>query len=313
MITLLRKVALRFARYLFRFGYHQDSSSPSPNHLDGRGGEQEGGGLNLSEAIVVTTHAKRFSSSSLELIRRLSEIGGRPIFVVVNGDFPEGGFNPSLRTNFLVELSKLDAVFPICLGDGRGMSYMWNLGIRLSGGDRILILSDDLDIDENTLGRFVNQCFERLENADLVVANRSFGHFALTWDLIERVGWFDEILLGFGEEDGDFLWRCSSRNDVEIDWFDGAGLRNTSAHSGYEKVVKGVGKYSLFNRVVMFQHLYVEDSLGIQSTFSVPRSRRRTVPDYHKGEVAFRTLRHLLESRDETEISDDVGQFLESF
>lgn len=293
------------AKRLFRLAYG------SPKSKGDVPGSQVRESSYYPEAIIVTTNEKRFDSSALAVVRALSNIGSRPIFVVINGNFPEGGFNSSARAQFLAELAQLDLVFPICLGDGRGMSYLWNIGIRLCGAERFLVLSDDLAIDEKTSSLFVEKCFSELSENDLVIVNDSFGHFALTWELIEMVGWFDELLLGFGEEDGDFLWRCMNAG-AEICRIDLPGFHNFSSNLGFEEIVSMEGKYSFFNRAVMFEELYAAEEPLPMSLHDPPPHRSAKIPDYHQGETLFRRLKHVISSDDENKILKAVRESLEA-
>ena len=249
---------------------------------------------------------------SSALIESLSRASPAPICVVINGDFPQGGFDATLRHKFLQGIAAFRNVNPVCIGTGRGMAYLWNTGIRLSCAEKLLVLSDDLDIDEANLASFIAGGFQALEENDLVILNSSFGHFALRRTLIDQVGWFDELLLGFGEEDGDFFWRCASDGRVQISQLALPGLVNMGHATGYEDVIRGTGKYSLVNRVAMFTQLYRPDAEGVRGMFSTPHKRRHQVPNYYPGESAWRALRHLVDSASPDEIESSYSAWLSS-
>lgn len=301
-VRRVRLILLRVARLLFRMATH-DNRIPPPHQISAPPDGQ-------AEAIVVTTHAKRFEQFAEPLMRALSVEQNRPIYLIINGDFPEGGFDGEVRSRFLRSISDLQHVNPICIGTGRGMAFLWNTGIRLSSADRILVLSDDLDVDSQNVASMVRQCFEALKSADLVVVNRSFGIFALRRDLLFTIGWFDELLLGFGCEDLDFFWRCEAHTDVDVMWTEAAGLRNTFSKIGYETFVKGTGKYSLFNRAATFGVLFEADDAGHQGMFNQRYRRRLPVVDYYPGETMFREWQGLIAESNESVILQHIAQDL---
>jgi hypothetical protein len=89
------------------------------------------------------------------------------------------------------------------------------------------------------------------------------------------LGYFDERLLGIGEEDGDMTWRYLHRYGREIPNFRLKGFvnyaeetvrtfkpANIQAHSGT--------KYSLFNREFILNEKYAPGPDGIQGMFDEP-------------------------------------------
>lgn len=309
-IGVLNRVLGRIARRALRFSYRH--ATKGRTSLDTAARIDFSERRTFKRAIVVTAHSKRFESSAAALIRTLAENTELPIFVVINGDFPESGFQTNVRCTFLAQITQFPTVNPVCIGTGRGMSFLWNTGIRMTAADQILVLSDDLGIDQTSVGGFINACFTALDRSDLVIANGSFGHFALRRSLIDEVGWFDELLLGFGEEDGDFVWRCQANPTIRIQEIFHPGLYNLGAETGFEDVVKGTGKYSLFNRVVMFSALYAPDPDGIRGMFSHPHRRKITIPDYYPGDAGWRALQGLVSEESEGEIKCRVDRWLSS-
>lgn len=206
-----------------------------------------------TRAIVITTFSERFFSDCIPLIKKLRSAQIElPIYVVVNADFG-GHFNSQLRTDFLKALSNFRGCFPICSGRPLGMAALWNLGIRQSGADSNMILSDDLSVDENLVGECLNELFFRAERDCLVLLNDSFGHFAVNARCIETVGWFDERFLGFGQEDGDYVWRYEEHFGRPVPRIQRSGLSNRGSSSGYDVIEAAAStRSSLFNSEFLF-------------------------------------------------------------
>jgi hypothetical protein len=97
-----------------------------------------------------------------------------------------------------------------------------------------------------------------------------FGFFGFRKDLINRIGFFDERLLGVGEEDGDMVFRYINKYGQRPKNITSQNLFNISSNENQENMKKGIGKYSLFNRSFMFNHKYSMQSNGIQGMFDYP-------------------------------------------
>jgi glycosyltransferase involved in cell wall biosynthesis len=128
------------------------------------------------------------------------------------------------------------------------MSELWNTGLKAAGADVSIVLSDDLAVLPGALDALFTEFFEATDKHGLVVLNHSWGHFAITRSVIRSVGWFDQRLLGFGEEDGDYAQRYAKHFGKSPKPLQSPGLYNISSNTGFEEVTKGTGKYSLFNR-----------------------------------------------------------------
>jgi hypothetical protein len=236
------KTLLQTAKSLGKHG--TQTSLLAKAHADGGEGKK---------AIVITTFARRFMDDCLPLIRDLRSADiHEPIYLVLNGD-ANGVYDSELRSKFLSEVTKFKDVNPICFGTQRGVAAMWNAGIRYSDADFCLVLNDDLVVDKTSVRATVDALFSELGDTGLVTISNSFGHFGVSRDCIRSVGWFDERFLGFGEEDGDFIWRFESHFGRKLGNVNSFGLINEASDAGYEKIVSGKGKYSLFNNIYLKQ------------------------------------------------------------
>nr|WP_269460367.1 hypothetical protein [Polynucleobacter necessarius] len=78
--------------------------------------------------------------------------------------------------------------------------------------------------------------------------NGSFSHFILDKQELVEVGFFDERLLGLGEEDGDFYWRFYKKYKKEIPSADMDLIDNMQSDLADDGYVKGIRTASKFNR-----------------------------------------------------------------
>jgi hypothetical protein len=199
-------------------------------------------------ALVITTFAERFESHALPTLRALHAAGvEREIFLVINGD-QRGRYEATTRKQFLAQAVELGQINPITLGTGRGMAEMWNTGARLADSEKLIFLNEDLLISQEFALSAIVRLEDELEKNHLVILNDSFGHFGLTMSALMEVGWFDERFLGFGEEDGDFVWRFLEVYPEGISRISHPGLSNAFSTIGYESIESADRtKYSEFN------------------------------------------------------------------
>jgi hypothetical protein len=260
-------------------------------------------------SVVITTHSRRFLSGALPLLESLrasSAFDEVPIYLVVNAD-TFGEFDYDIRSKFLARACSLGNVFPVCLGEPAGMSELWNAGIKSAGTEKVLVLSDDLTILEPGLAELRSKVETALEKEPLVVVNHSWGHFAISRTALTAVGWFDERLLGFGEEDGDYTQRYRSvfgKSPAQMEIF---GVNNVSSQSGFEEVVKGSGKYSLFNRALVTLKYQSDDWNGFVESSKIDP----TVGEY-LGNPSWefkQRFRYLLSETDAGEIRRTLGDY----
>jgi hypothetical protein len=214
-------------------------------------------------SVVVTTFDKRFDAFLVPLIAEIK--AQRPdveVIVTVNGP-GKGEFESQYRTNVLAFCAEHAKVYPTVFPNFQSLAKMWNRGALTASNRRVLVLNDDLYLGRNTQGCF----FDALEQALLnqvgtFKINGSFSHFVLDKQELMEVGFFDERLLGLGEEDGDFYWRYYQRYQrdiptIEIDLID--NVQSDLADDGY---TKGIRTASQFNRDFIQKNKYKPTLLG---------------------------------------------------
>ena len=263
-------------------------------------------GTENSRGIVVTTFEKRFFSSALPLIQQLRDAGiDYPIMVVINGNL-DGNHNQDLRQKFISELAKFTNLGVVTNFQFSGISRHWNLGIQLLGTESVACFSDDLVVSHHFKNE-LESVYEAVKVAGLVTIE-GFAAFVLTRDLIDEIGWFDERFLGFGEEDGDYVWRYIKRFEKDPPRFKSFSLVHQNLQSRGDEVA-GISKYSLFN-LAWRKTKYVENSEGIFGCFSRPQIQRISDTDYHPMETFRRKNREfLLEAKEETVLNHLSNQY----
>lgn len=205
-----------------------------------------------------------------KLIGQIRSFSDSPIHICVNGEYQEK-FNEEYRKKMLNLCLSYESILPIFFVEMRGLSKMWNTLISFSESDNVLVLNDDIEV-------FSNDIFEKIENikeeTTLIKINGSFSHFIINRRVLDKVGWFDERLLGFGEEDGDITFRFLE-NGHKIYNLSVCGLVNLVSDTR-QNIKPGIGKYSLYNREFTFNEKYTPTESGIVGMFGKPYERKLT-------------------------------------
>ena len=203
----------------------------------------------MKYSIVITTFDKRFASDLIPLITSIKTL--RPtveIILTVNGPC-RSNFDQSYRAQLLEFLAKYNEIYPTIFPEFQSLAKMWNRGVLTASHEHVLILNDDLKIPVNGETSFFDHFEPILEKGpDTFIINGSFSHFAVSKKELMEVGFFDERLLGLGEEDGDFYWRYHEKfnreiPEIAIDLID--NVHSDVTDDGY---TKGIRTASQFNR-----------------------------------------------------------------
>jgi len=133
---------------------------------------------------------------------------------------------------------------------------MWNTLLVHSSKNDMLILNDDISITSNNIFEVTSAHVEAQEYFGLTKINDTFSVFIANRNFIDSLGYFDERLIGFGEEDGDIMHRLKSDKGKDIYRLNVSGVENIVSDIRHQYVKPGIGKYSLFNRNYMFKQKY---------------------------------------------------------
>lgn len=215
-------------------------------------------------SIVITTFEYRFEKYFKNLIHEIKDINvDVEVIICVNGEHNKK-FNDEYRKNMLIFLSEYKNVFPIFFTEFRSLSKLWNTGIIHTTNDNVLVLNDDISIkNNNVLNIIENYINNNVKNFKI---NSSWSHFLINKKTINDLGWFDERLLGIGEEDGDMEWRFSNKN-ILFTSINILGIYNYVDMSHNPNNIKCIkkGKYSQFNHnFFYFNKMKIDDVNGVR-------------------------------------------------
>jgi hypothetical protein len=204
----------------------------------------------MNYSISITTFSLRFEMVE-KLVNQIRSFTNVPINICINGEYKKD-FIEDYRRKMLKLCLEHDYILPIFFSEMRGLSKMWNTLISLSNFDNILVLNDDIEILSNDIFQKISDL--NSSNLGITKINNSFSHFLVNKEIIDKIGWFDERLIGFGEEDGDITFRIIEMG-YNIDNLNVPGLLNIVSDIRHN-IKSGIGKYSLFNREFTFDKKY---------------------------------------------------------
>jgi glycosyltransferase involved in cell wall biosynthesis len=243
-------------------------------------------------SIGITTFEHRFDKYFVPLLSKIREYDNdTEIIVAVNGEH-DRDFGENYRKRILEFLSSLRNVYPFFFPRFRGLSKLWNTIIIHATCDHILMLNDDIMITKRNLIEKVQENIQRSGGKSFVL-NKSWSHFVVSREEISELGYFDERLLGIGEEDGDLTWRYIQRYGRPISNYTVRGLVNyadETVHSYQPINIKchSGTKYSQFNRQFMFKQKYKSDVNGINGMFEHSVTMNDKGPDQYPNERFYR-------------------------
>jgi len=248
-------------------------------------------------SIGITTFEARFDQFFMPLLSRIREYDAETeIIVAVNGEHNRE-FSENYRSRLMAFLSTQKKVFPIMFPVFRGLSKLWNTIIIHATCDHILMLNDDIMITGKNFIRKIQEKLVRNHDSSFLI-NNSWSHFVISRKEVDDLGYFDERLLGIGEEDGDMTWRYLQRYGRAVPSFKIKEFVNYAEETMVDKpaniTCRPGTKYSLFNRRFMFDHKYRPDAGGIKGMFDYPVELRDKGPDQYPNERFFRENRHRL-------------------
>jgi hypothetical protein len=216
--------------------------------------------------LAVTTYIERYDDYFKPLYLKLSKLfGDTQIIVAVNG---YGDTNAQAKYLQRIEnelCSNAPATHRFILHDEPvGLSRMWNEILLHSKATSTLILNDDLTISP-WFRRWVDRHF--WAEHSLTLLNNSWSHFAISRQLIDKIGAFDPGFAGIGFEDMDFDARVhfakQITNSLECPYIH--HLNHTPKTTSFDQISgRTWGKYTSQNEAYFFskwqQSLEPEDA-----------------------------------------------------
>jgi hypothetical protein len=204
--------------------------------------------------IAITTFSKRYNLL-VDLIQQIRSFNKKTkILLMINGE-KDGDFDNKYRLMILKLCAGFENIYPNFFIETRGVAKLWNSAIILSASENLLILNDDLELKMPNLFSDVETHLKSKEFSGLTKINNSFSHFIINKSIIDSVGYFDERLIGFGEEDGDITYRFI-KNKIHINNIHVNGIVNIISNIRHDHIESGIGKYSKFNRDFIYGSKY---------------------------------------------------------
>ena len=224
-------------------------------------------------SIGITTFEHRFDKYFIPLLSNIQEYDAdQEVIVAINGEHNRD-FDEQYRERILALIAGQKRVFPIFFPRFRSLTKLWNTIIIHATHDYILMLNDDVMITNPDFIRDLQAAIRKNQGRSLLI-NKSWSHFVISRQEIDELGYFDERLLGIGEEDGDITWRYIHRYGRSIANVRMKSFINYSEDTNNyrpQNIQNREGmKYSLFNRQFMFSTKYAADPKGTQGMFDAP-------------------------------------------
>ena len=248
-------------------------------------------------SIGITTFEHRFERYFIPLLNRIREFDQETeVIVAVNGEH-KLAFSEEYRSRILAFIAQRRNVYPVLFPTFRGLSKLWNTIIIHASNDYILMLNDDTMIEDARFFHDVVTAITKNEGHSFVI-NGSWSHFLISRKEIDELGYFDERLLGIGEEDGDMIWRYLKGYGRPLKSLRLQGVVNFADQTeNYRpaniKCRPGM-KYSQFNRDFMFNEKYQKDPAGLKGMFDEPVSLKDPGNDQYLYERFYRTRKEEL-------------------
>jgi len=182
-------------------------------------------------------------------------------------------------------------VFPIFFPVFRGLSKLWNTILIHASNEAVLMLNDDTLITDRKFMEKISSILEQNGGRSFLI-NRSWSHFVARKEEMARLGYFDERLLGIGEEDGDMVWRYIREYGAPMASHPVKGFKNYAEETMAEKPENikchSGSKYSLFNRRFVLEKKYGASPQGIKGLFDDPMEMKDEGPDQYPNERFYR-------------------------
>lgn len=159
---------------------------------------------NFEYSIGVVTYVARFEEFFKPLIKQLTQVfPDREIVCIINGH-PDSNLQAGYLKHVTAFLANYPNVRYLTNEKHQSLAKCFNWLLMMSFAPRMLILNDDISL--NLLFR---KDFEKalLKYPDFFIINQSWSHVLISKEVVKKVGWFEERLVGTGQEDADYGFR----------------------------------------------------------------------------------------------------------
>lgn len=224
----------------------------------------------ITIGIVTFKERKHLAISLVKDVRRLYG-DDFEIVLVLNNVYGEV-LDATFRDEMLKLCLETKNCYPIFCPEFKSLSKIWNTISIFARTEYSLILSDDV-ICQNADALNIIENHIKSTNSQFFRINHQFAHFVVSKTMLHKLGYFDERLLTFGEEDGDMVHRYIEMfgKDIEDVYINGI-IHATRYDLASKDIETHVDNKPTINRRIV-QMKYVSDAAGICGMSPIPLKR----------------------------------------
>ena len=257
-------------------------------------------------SIAITTFEKRLALVK-NLITSIRSFCDNDIIVMVNAD-NEKDMSEGYRNDLMQYCASTPACFPTFYPEFKSLPKMWNSAVISSKTEHILLLNDDLNFTNPNAIQAIETIINE-HSIDCFRLNYSFSHFVISKTILHTVGYFDERLCGFGEEDGDFVLRYLALYGTPIQDVAIPGINNIGAYDlSTENCETHADNKPRFNREFILLK-YKDDPNGLQGMG--PNPVTKVMDDYQQYpyEMFVRRNKHNIKTYSNIDLNYDSNYY----
>jgi hypothetical protein len=190
------------------------------------------------------------------------------IILIINGNVDET-MHDDYRTDMLEYCKNIKNCYPIFCPEFKSLSKLWNNICIFSKTEYNFVICDDVKYEQkntlNTVVDYINQT-----GCEFFTINNQFSFFVLTKTVIHQLGYFDERLIAFGEEDGDMVHRYIEKFGKRMDNIHINGMMNGANYELRDERIKThIDNKPSINRKIA-EMMYTKDVNGISGMAPYP-------------------------------------------
>lgn len=233
----------------------------------------------LSICLVTFRQRRELVKSLISKIREYApnEID---ILLAVNGNVDEQ-MSDDYRNEMLQLCKDYTNIYPIICPDFMSLSKLWNTLIIFSKTEYNFVMTDDLYLNNPNVFDLITDIINH-SNEEFFTINGGFSHFVASKTFMHEIGYFDERLLAYGEEDGDLVHRYIKMYRKSPPNFLISDLKNMAAYNiRMDSVEYHIDNKPTVNREIS-KIKYRDDVLGIRGMNPTPISQTGILEDYQQ-------------------------------
>src|ERR1035437_1960556 len=164
-------------------------------------------------SIGITTFKNRLNDIKKQIVDIKNYDKNIDILLAINTNYNEK-MPEEYRKDLLMFCCQHENIYPLMFSKYTGLSKMWNNLIVHSSTSHIFIMNDDITFNNPT---GIEHIKREIESKEVFKINNTFGMFIIPKNIADKIGYFDERLIAYGEEDGDFKNRYFKIYNKEVE------------------------------------------------------------------------------------------------